>query len=152
MYGNPETTTGGRALEVLCDDPDRDPPCGCRLRKAISYIGNVVSLKVVKNKVAPPYRSCKVDMIFGKGISSTNMSWLSWPSTMTSSRRSGSWFSYKGERIGQGIVSIYSWLNDNPTLHDEIEAKVKLALHPTTGTASEPSAPVEVTPDTSEEN
>jgi recombination protein RecA len=150
MYGNPETTTGGRALKFYATIRIEIRRAD-QIKEGDQYIGNVINVKVVKNKVAPPYRSCKIDLIFGKGISQEHeLAQLAIDYNVI--EKSGSWFSYKGERIGQGIVSIYSWLNDNPTLHDEIEAKVKLALHPTTGTASEPSAPVEVTPDTSEEN
>ena len=127
MYGNPETTTGGRALKFYAT-------IRIEIRRADSIkqgdrlIGNVVNLKVVKNKVAPPYRSCKVDLIFGQGISSEHeLTQLAIDYGIV--EKSGSWFSYKGERLGQGITSVYDFLKANPTINDEVEKEVKDKLH-----------------------
>ncbi|MCH3966967.1 MAG: recombinase RecA [Bacilli bacterium] len=123
MYGNPETTTGGRALKFYAT-------IRIELRRADvikegdKIIGNVVKVKVVKNKVAPPYRSCLVDMIYGKGICHDHeIAQLAIDFNLV--EKSGSWFSYQGERVGQGLTSLYSWLDSNPEIDAKIEGIIR---------------------------
>ena len=123
MYGNPETTTGGRALKfystIRIEIRRAD-----QIKEGDKYIGNIVNCKIVKNKVAPPYRNCKIELIFGKGISHEHeLAQLAVESGII--EKSGSWFSYDGERIGQGITSVYSWFKDNGEIALTIENKVK---------------------------
>ncbi len=123
MYGNPETTTGGRALKFYST-------IRLEIRKAEAIkegdkvIGNYVNCKVVKNKVAPPYRSCKITLIYGQGISRENeLAQLAVDNSVI--EKSGSWFSYEGERIGQGISSVHEWLKNSPEKEEELLKKIK---------------------------
>jgi recombination protein RecA len=126
MYGNPETTTGGRALKFYATIRIEIRRADA-IKEGDKLIGNVVSLKVVKNKVAPPYRSCKVDMIFGKGlVHEHELAQLAVDYDII--EKSGSWFSYKGERLGQGMPSVYNWLDSNPTIANDVENEVKTKL------------------------
>lgn len=119
MYGNPETTTGGRALKFYATIR-MEIRRGEQIKEGDKYIGNVVNVKVVKNKVAPPYRSCKITLIFGKGINKDNeLAQLSVDYGII--EKSGSWFSYQGERLGQGITSVYDFFRTNPERKSEIE-------------------------------
>lgn len=126
MYGNPETTTGGRALKFYST-------IRIEIRRAETIkqgdkaLGNIVNVKVVKNKVAAPYRSCKINLIFGKGISHDNeLAQLAVDYSLI--EKSGSWFSYQGERLGQGITSVYDFLASNPEVKDKIEEQVRAKL------------------------
>lgn len=126
MYGNPETTTGGRALKFYSTiriEIRRSET----IKQGDKALGNVVSVKVVKNKVAAPYRSCKINLIFGKGISHDNeLAQLAVDYSLI--EKSGSWFSYNGERLGQGITSVYDFLNSNPEAKELIEEEVRKRL------------------------
>lgn len=123
MYGNPETTTGGRALKFYATIRI-EIRRGEQIKEGDKYIGNMVNVKIVKNKVAPPYRSCKISLIFGKGISHDNeLAQLAVDYSLV--EKSGSWFSYQGERLGQGITSVYDFFNANPEKKAEIEQQVK---------------------------
>ena len=126
MYGNPETTTGGRALKFYST-------IRIEIRRAETIkqgdkaLGNTVNVKVVKNKVAAPYRTCKINLIFGKGISHDNeLAQLAIDYSLV--EKSGSWFSYQGERLGQGITAVYDFLNANPDIKDKIEEQVRAKL------------------------
>ncbi len=128
MYGNPETTTGGRALKfystIRIEIRRAD-----QIKEGDKYIGNIVNCKVVKNKVAPPYRNCKIELIFGKGISHDHeLCQLAVDNGII--EKSGSWFSYEGERIGQGISSVYEWLKANTDIAKTIEERIKELLKP----------------------
>jgi recombination protein RecA len=126
MYGNPETTTGGRALKFYSTIRIELRRSDI-LKEGDRIIGNVVNCKIVKNKVAPPYRSCKVDLIFGKGISHDHeIAQLAVEYGLL--EKSGSWFSYQGERIGQGLNSIYSWLDSNPDIYSRLEESIRQAM------------------------
>ena len=138
MYGNPETTTGGRALKFYST-------IRIEIRRAETIkqgdkaLGNIVNVKVVKNKVAAPYRSCKINLIFGKGISHDNeLAQLAVDYSLI--EKSGSWFSYQGERLGQGITSVYDFLASNQEVKDKIEEQVRAKL---SGTADSPAADAE---------
>lgn len=126
MYGNPETTTGGRALKFYATiriEIRRAEP----IKQGDKVLGNYVNIKVVKNKVAPPYRSCKVELIFGQGISSEHeLGQLAVDFGII--EKSGSWFSYQGERLGQGITSVYDWMKANPDIASKIEEEVKAKM------------------------
>lgn len=127
MYGNPETTTGGRALKFYST-------IRIEIRRAETIkqgdkaLGNIVNIKVVKNKVAPPYRSCKVELMFGEGISKDHeIAQLAVDFGII--EKSGSWFSYNGERLGQGISSVYDWLKNNPDIQSTIEEQVRQKMN-----------------------
>lgn len=127
MYGNPETTTGGRALKFYATIR-MEIRRGEQIKEGDRYVGNVVNVKVVKNKVAPPYRSCKITLIFGKGINRDNeLAQLAVDYNIV--EKSGSWFSYQGERLGQGISSVHDFFRSNPERKGEIEALVMERLN-----------------------
>ncbi len=123
MYGNPETTTGGRALKfyasVRIDVRKADA-----LKSGGEMYGNRVKCKVVKNKVAPPFKVAEFDIIYGKGISKAGEI-LDIGSDLGVIQKSGSWFSYNGERIGQGKDNAKRFIEENPAIMEEIEAKIK---------------------------
>ncbi len=126
MYGNPETTTGGRALKFYST-------IRIEIRRAETIkqgdkaLGNIVNVKVVKNKVAPPYRSCKIELMFGEGISKEHeIAQLAVDFAII--EKAGSWFSYQGERIGQGMSSVYDYMKSNPLFESQIEEAVRMKL------------------------
>ena len=123
MYGNPETTTGGRALKfyasVRIDVRKAD-----QLKNGSEVYGNHVKCKIVKNKVAPPFRVAEFDILYGKGISKTSEI-IDFAVSLDIIKKSGSWFSYEGERIGQGKENVRKFLDENPPICDEIEAKIR---------------------------
>ncbi len=123
LYGNPETTTGGRALKfyasVRIDVRKAD-----QLKNGSEVYGNHVKCKIVKNKVAPPFRVAEFDILYGKGISKTSEI-IDFAVALDVIKKSGSWFSYDGERIGQGKENVRKFLDENPPICDEIEAKIR---------------------------
>ncbi len=128
MYGNPETTTGGRALKFY-STIRMEIRRGEVIKQGDSILGNTVNIKVVKNKVAPPYKSCKIDLIYGKGISKDHeLAQLAVDYSLI--EKSGSWFSYNGERVGQGINSLYNWMDDNPDIKSKLEEDIRAHLAP----------------------
>ena len=126
LYGNPETTTGGRALKfyasVRIDIRKTD-----QLKNGTEIYGNRVKCKIVKNKVAPPFRVAEFDILYGKGISRDGEI-LDYAISLDVIKKSGSWFSYEGERIGQGKDNVRRMLEGNPALAAEVEEKVRVAL------------------------
>lgn len=128
MYGNPETTTGGRALKFYATIR-MEIRRAEQIKQGDKYIGNTINVKVVKNKVAAPYRTCKIDLLFGQGISHDHeLAALAVDYSII--EKGGSWFSYNGDRIGQGISSVYDWLNSNSSIRAEIEEKVREMMIP----------------------
>lgn len=123
MYGNPETTTGGNALKFYAS-VRLDIRKIETLKKDGSEYGNRVKVKVVKNKMAPPFRIAEFDIIYGKGISTSGCI-LDMAAEMDIVKKSGSWFSYNDERLGQGREATKTFLEQNQKLMTEIEAKVK---------------------------
>jgi len=123
MFGNPETTPGGRALKfyssVRLDIRRKD-----YLKSGDVVVGSHVKAKVVKNKVAPPFRSAEFDIIYSEGISSEG-SLLDVAITYDILKRQGAWFSYGDMKIGQGRESARTFLKENPKITAEIEKKVK---------------------------
>ena len=126
LYGNPETTTGGRALKfyasVRIDIRKTE-----QLKNGSEIYGNRVKCKIVKNKVAPPFRVAEFDILYGKGISRDGEI-LDYAISLDVIKKSGSWFSYEGERIGQGKDNVRKMIEGNPALAVEIEEKVRAAL------------------------
>lgn len=122
MYGNPETTTGGNALKFYAS-VRLDIRKGEALKEGDKVYGNKVRIKVVKNKVAPPFRVCKFDMIFGEGISRIGEI-IDVAIDNDIIKKSGSWFSYGETRIGQGRDAVLKMLKDNVEFRNEIEQKV----------------------------
>ena len=123
MYGNPETTPGGRALKFYASvriEVRRGEP----IKDGSEIIGNRTKCKVVKNKVAPPFKSCEFDMIYGKGISKMGEI-VDMGVELDIIKKSGSWFSYGDLRIGQGRESVMKWLPENPDVLNEIESKIR---------------------------
>ena len=123
MFGNPETTTGGRALKFYAS-VRLDIRKIENIKQDGEFKGNRVRVKVIKNKVAPPFREAEFDVVYGEGISrSGNI--LDMAVNMDIIEKSGSWFSYNGERIGQGRENVKNYLKENPEVLDEVENKVR---------------------------
>jgi recombination protein RecA len=126
MFGNPETTTGGNALKFYAS-VRLDIRRMAQIKDGEEIIGNHVKVKVVKNKVAPPFRVCEFDIVYGQGISKVGEIVDLGVETGVV-QKSGSWFSYEGAKLGQGRDSIKQLFTDNPDLANEIEAKVKAKI------------------------
>lgn len=126
MFGNPETTSGGRALKFYAS-VRLDIRRGEQLKQGSEAIGNRTRAKVVKNKVAPPFKTAEFDMIYGEGISREG-SIIDVGLSKDILQRSGSWFSYEGNRIAQGRENVRQYLKENPQVADEIEAKIRAIL------------------------
>ena len=123
MFGNPETTAGGRALKYYAS-VRLDIRKVENIKQDGEVLGNRAKVKVVKNKVAPPFREAEFDIIYGKGISKEG-NILDIAVNLDIVEKSGSWFSYKGERIGQGRENVKKYLADNPEVAKEIEEKIR---------------------------
>ncbi|CAM4226553.1 recombinase RecA [Lacicoccus alkaliphilus] len=126
MFGNPETTTGGRALKFY-SSVRLEVRRAEQLKLGQDIVGNRTKIKVVKNKVAPPFRVAEVDIMYGKGISKTGEV-VDLASEMDIVDKSGAWYSYNGERLGQGKENVKAHLADHPELFEEIEKKLRDAL------------------------
>jgi recombination protein RecA len=126
MFGNPETTTGGNALKFY-SSVRLDIRRSTQLKDGEEITGNRVKVKVVKNKVAPPFRKAEFDIMYGEGISKVGEI-IDLGVELNILKKSGSWFSYGETRLGQGRDSIKTLLLDNPELADELEAKIKEAI------------------------
>ena len=126
MFGNPETTTGGRALKFYAS-VRLDIRRISSLKEGEEVVGSRVKVKVVKNKLAPPFREAEFDVIYGEGISRLG-SLVDVGVEHKVVEKSGAWYAYNGERIGQGRENAKRFLQENPGLADEIEAKVRAAL------------------------
>lgn len=123
MFGNPETTPGGRALKFY-STIRLDIRRGEQIKMGDAVIGNKTNIKVVKNKVAPPFRTATVDIMYGEGVSKTGEV-IDLASENNIIQKSGAWFSYKGEKIGQGRENVKQFLKMNPDLLEEIENQVR---------------------------
>lgn len=140
MFGNPETTTGGRALKffssVRIDIRRIDS-----IKQDGEAIGNRVRAKVVKNKVAPPFRQAEFDLMYGEGISREGCI-VDMAVDCGVAKKSGAWYTYGDERLGQGREAAKQTLRENPDIREEIEAKVRSFYNaPVAGSASEEAAP-----------
>lgn len=123
MFGNPETTTGGNALKFYAS-VRLDIRRMAQIKDGDEAVGNRVKVKVVKNKVAPPFRVAEFDIIFGEGISKTGEI-IDMGVEMGVINKSGSWFSYDSNKLGQGREAVKALLMDNPELAAELEAKIR---------------------------
>jgi len=126
MFGNPETTTGGNALKFYAS-VRLDIRRQAQLKEGEDVVGNHVKVKVVKNKVAPPFRKAEFDIIFGEGISRP-FEIIDLATELNIIKKSGSWFSYGDTRLGQGRDAVKKILLDNPELADELAGKIKEAM------------------------
>ena len=122
VYGNPEVTPGGRALKfyssVRIEIRKGEP-----IKSGSEVIGNVTKAKIAKNKVAPPFKVAIFDLMYGEGIS-TESSLVNVGTDMNILEKSGSWYSYKGERIAQGKENVKKYLAENPAVADEIREQI----------------------------
>ena len=123
MFGNPETTTGGRALKFYAS-VRMDIRKTEMMKQDGQVIGNRVRVKVIKNKVAPPFREAEFDVLYGKGISKVG-NILDMAVNLDIVEKSGAWFSYNGQRISQGRENAKRYLEEHPDIMDEIEKKVR---------------------------
>lgn len=123
MFGNPETTPGGRALKFY-SSVRLDIRKGEQIKSGDTVVGNKVNIKVVKNKVSPPFRTASVDIMYGEGISREGEI-VDLASDIDIIDKSGAWYSYNGDKIGQGKENVKNYLKNNPALKIEIENKIK---------------------------
>lgn len=126
MFGNPETTPGGRALKFY-STVRLDVRRGEQIKVGGDVLGNKTNIKVVKNKVAPPFKTAEVEIMYGEGISKVGEI-IDLASNLGIIDKSGAWFSYKGEKIGQGKENVKLVLKNNPSMYKEIEDKVRKSL------------------------
>jgi recombination protein RecA len=126
MFGNPETTTGGNALKFYAS-VRLDIRRMTQIKDGDEAIGNRVKVKVVINKVAPPFRAAEFEIIFGEGISKIGEI-IDMGVEMDIIQKSGSWFSYDTNKLGQGRETVKQLLHDNPEMANEIEAKIRAKI------------------------
>jgi recombination protein RecA len=126
MFGNPETTTGGRALKFY-SSVRLDIRRIAAIKDGDAVVGNRTKVKVVKNKVASPFREAEFDIIYGEGVSKEG-DLLDLGVAQSLIEKSGSWFSYKGDRIGQGRENARQFLKDNPDIRRTIDTDLRKAL------------------------
>ena len=124
LFGNPETTPGGRALKFY-STVRLDIRRGEQIKVGENIIGNKTNIKVVKNKVAPPFKTATVDIMYGKGVSKSGEI-IDIGSNIDIIEKSGAWYAYKGEKIGQGRENAKLYLENNPEVMDEIEQKIRM--------------------------
>ena len=126
MFGNPETTTGGNALKFY-SSVRLDIRRMAQIKDGEEAVGNRVKVKVVKNKVAPPFRMAEFDIVFGEGISKIGEI-IDLGVEMGIVQKSVSWFSYDGNKLGQGREAVKTLLKDNPAVADELEGKIRTKI------------------------
>ncbi len=122
MFGNPETTPGGRALKFYAS-VRLDIRRGEQIKQGEQVLGNRTNIKIVKNKVAPPFKTASVDIMYGEGISHEG-ELVDVGCEIDLIEKSGAWYSYNGEKIGQGKENVKAFLKQNPDVAEEIEAKI----------------------------
>lgn len=126
MFGNPETTTGGNALKFYAS-VRLDIRRSSQIKDGENVIGNRTKVKVVKNKVAPPFKTAEFDIMYGEGVSKTGEI-LDLAVEFEVVKKSGSWFSYGDTKLGQGRDAVKALIKDNPELADELEQKIKALI------------------------
>lgn len=126
MYGNPETTTGGNALKFYASVRIQITPSSV-IKNGDNPVGRMARVKVVKNKVAPPFKKAEFEIMFGEGISKAGEV-LDWAVELGIVKKSGAWFSYNGSKLGQGRDAVKAMIKDNPELMEELATKVNEAL------------------------
>ncbi|SFI98044.1 recombination protein RecA [Kaistella treverensis] len=124
MFGNPETTTGGNALKFYASVRIDIRKASAPIKTGDEAVGSRVKVKIVKNKVAPPFKMAEFDIMYGEGISKTGEI-LDAAVDMGIVKKSGSWFSYADTKLGQGRDAVRDMLKDNPDLSDELEGKIR---------------------------
>src|SRR5262249_21525259 len=139
MFGNPETTSGGRALKFY-SSVRTDIRRIAAIKEGDVVIGNRTKVKVVKNKVAPPFREAEFDILYGEGISKEG-ALLDLGVANNVIEKSGSWFSYKGDRIGQGRENVRQFLKENADIRQRIDGELRAALGLVKTEAEPPAAP-----------
>ncbi len=123
MFGNPETTTGGNALKFYCSVRLDIRRIG-QIKDGTDIVGNRTRVKVVKNKMAPPFRQTEFDIIYGEGVSKLGEI-IDYAVEMDMIKKSGSWYSYESSKIGQGRDNVKKFLRDNPELVEDLEKRIK---------------------------
>ena len=123
MFGNPEVTPGGRALKFY-SSVRLEIRRGEQIKLGTDIIGNKANIKVVKNKMAPPFKTCTVDIMYGEGVSK-NGEIVDMGAAAGILEKSGSWYAYEGNKVGQGKENVKEWLKKNPEICAEIEQKVR---------------------------
>ena len=123
MFGNPETTTGGNALKFYAS-VRLDIRRSTQIKDGENVLGNRTKVKIVKNKVAPPFKVAEFDIMYGEGVSKTGEI-LDLAVEFEIIKKAGSWFSYGDTKLGQGRDAVKSLIKDNPELADELEVKIK---------------------------
>ena len=123
MFGNPETTPGGRALKFYAS-VRLEIRRGEQIKLGTNIIGSKANIKVVKNKMAPPFKTCSVDIMYGEGVSVLGEI-VDLGAEANILQKSGAWYSYNGEKVGQGKENVKEWLKKNPKMKEEIEEKVR---------------------------
>jgi SOS response regulatory protein OraA/RecX len=144
MFGSPETTPGGRALKFY-SSVRLDVRKIENLKDGTDVVGSRTRVKVVKNKVAPPFRQCEFDIMYGKGISKEG-SLLDVGVDLEMIKKSGAWFTYEGEQLGQGKENARAFLAEHIDVRDEIETKVRMAVG-LIGFTEEDDQPIQIDPD-----
>ncbi|MYH91638.1 MAG: hypothetical protein F4128_12855, partial [Gammaproteobacteria bacterium] len=152
MFGNPETTTGGNALKFYSSVRLDIRRIGA-IKKGDEVLGNQTRVKVIKNKVAPPFRQTEFDILYNEGISKQG-ELIDLGVETDIVEKSGAWYSYNGERIGQGRDNVREFLKENPGISDEIEKAIRErkgllksggnGASPTAGMAGEPAADAKI--------
>jgi recombination protein RecA len=139
MFGSPETTTGGNALKFYSSVRLDIRRIGA-LKKGDEVVGNQTRVKVVKNKLAPPFKQAEFEILYGEGISREGeIIELGVKHGLVD--KAGAWYSYNGDRIGQGKENVRQFLKDNPEIADEIDAKIRAELMPEKAPKAAPEAP-----------
>lgn len=123
MFGNPETTPGGKALKYY-SSVRLDIRRGEQIKQGSDVIGNRTNIKIVKNKVAPPFKAASVDIMYGEGVSKEG-ELIDLAADINVVEKSGAWYSYNGEKIGQGKENVKIFLKNNPKICNEIESKIR---------------------------
>jgi len=123
MFGNPETTPGGRALKFYAS-VRLEIRRGEQIKLGNDIVGNKANVKVVKNKMAPPFKTCSLDIMYGEGVSKTSEI-VDLGSEANILEKSGAWYAYEGDKVGQGKENVKEWLKKNPDKAAEIEEKVR---------------------------
>jgi recombination protein RecA len=145
MFGSPETTPGGRALKFY-SSVRMDVRKIENLKDGTDVVGSRTRVKVVKNKVAPPFRQCEFDIMYGKGISKEG-SLLDVGVDLEIVKKSGAWFTYEGEQLGQGRENARTFLVEHREVRDEIERKVREAVGLIPAFGEDDETPIEIVPD-----
>jgi recombination protein RecA len=140
MFGSPETTPGGRALKFYAS-VRIDIRRIAQIKKGQDVVGSRTKVKIVKNKLAPPFRECELDVLYGEGISYEG-DLIDIAAAMEIVEKSGMWYSFEGERIGQGRDATRQFLKEHPEVSERIDAKVreKAGLKPKAPRPAEPAA------------